>query len=78
MTGCRGRTPDRIRRLLSRAAWHMVAAMGEVPRFAVAGLQEAAWRAGCRASLVTGPLDETGQLKNDVGSWPSTSAQRFP
>jgi len=53
----------------------MFAAMGEVRRFAVAGLEEAArWagRPGDRAS------DETGQQNKGEGSWPSTSARRCP
>ena len=35
------KTPDRTQRLLSRASWDTLAAMGEVRRFAVAGLEEA-------------------------------------
>jgi hypothetical protein len=35
--------------------------MGEVRRFAVAGLEEAARRSGWRRGLVAGALDETGQ-----------------
>ena len=38
------RTPDRTQRLLNRAAWDTFAAMGQVRRFAVAGLEEAARR----------------------------------
>jgi SRSO17 transposase len=57
------RSPDRTQRLLSRAAWDTFAAMGEVRRFAVAGLEEAARRSGRRRGLVVGALDETGQLK---------------
>ena len=51
--------------LLNHAAWGMFAAMGEVRRFAVAGLEEAAWwagRPGDRAS------DETGQQNKGEGS----------
>jgi hypothetical protein len=47
------RTPDRMQRLLSRAAWDAVAVMRVVRRFAVAGLDQAAataaavaWRSG--------------------------------
>ena len=40
------RTPDKTQRLLNRACWDTFAAMGEVRRFAVAGLDEAARRAG--------------------------------
>ena len=44
------RTPDRTQRLLSRASWDTLPAMGEVRRFAVAGLEEAARRSGCAAA----------------------------
>ncbi len=47
------RSPDRTQRLLNRAVWDTVAAMGVVRRFAVAGLDEAARRSGRRA----GPAD---------------------
>jgi len=57
------RAPDRTQRLLSRAVWDTFAAMGEVRRFAVAGLEEAARRSGRRRGLVVGALDETGQVK---------------
>ena len=57
------RTPDRTRRLLSRAVWDTFAAMGVVRRFAVAGLDEAAAKAGRRRGLAVGALDETGQVK---------------
>jgi hypothetical protein len=40
------RTPQRTQRLLSRAVWDTFAAMGVVRAFAVAGLDEAAGRAG--------------------------------
>ena len=56
------RTPDKTQRLLSRAVWDTFAAMGVVRRFAVAGLDEAARRAG-RRGLAVGALDETGQVK---------------
>jgi len=56
------RTPDRTQRLLNRAVWDTFAAMGEVRRFAVAGLEEAARRSG-RRGLVIGAIDETGQVK---------------
>ena len=36
------RSPDRTQRLLNRAAWDALAAMGAVRQFAVAGLDEAA------------------------------------
>src|SRR5512135_3876625 len=39
------------------------AAMSEIRRFAVAGLEEAARRGGRRGGLVIGAIDETGQEK---------------
>jgi SRSO17 transposase len=57
------RAPDKTQRLLSRAVWDTVAAMGAVRRFAVAGLDEAARKAGRRRGLAVGALDETGQVK---------------
>jgi SRSO17 transposase len=57
------RAPDRTQRLLNRTVWDTFAAMGVVRRFAVAGLEEAFCRSGCRRGLVIGALDETGQEK---------------
>jgi hypothetical protein len=57
------RTPDRTQRLLNRAVWDTVAAMGVVRRFAVAGLDQAAAAAGRRRGLAVGAIDETGQVK---------------
>jgi len=57
------RAPDKTQRLLNRAVWDAPAAMGEVRRFAVAGLEQAARRSGRRGGLVIGALDETGQEK---------------
>jgi SRSO17 transposase len=57
------RTPQRTQRLLGRAAWDTFAAMGVVRRFAVAGLDEAARRAGQRRGLAVGAIDETSQVK---------------
>jgi SRSO17 transposase len=57
------RTPDRTQRLLNRASWDTFAAMSEVRRFAVAGLEEASRRSGRRGGLVIGAIDETGQEK---------------
>jgi SRSO17 transposase len=57
------RAPDRTQRLLSRAAWDTMAAMGVVRRFAVAGLDEAARSTGRRRGLAVGAIDETGQVK---------------
>src|ERR1035438_7868689 len=57
------RTPDRTQRLLNRAAWDTFAAMSQVRRFAVAGLDEAARRPGRRGALRIGALDESGQEK---------------
>jgi SRSO17 transposase len=56
------RTPDRTQRLLNHASWDTSAAMAEVRRFAVAGL-EAAARRGRRGRMVIGAIDETGQEK---------------
>ena len=51
------RAPDKTQRLLSRAVWDTVAAMGVVRRFAVAGLDEAAGKAGRRRGLVAAIVD---------------------
>jgi SRSO17 transposase len=56
-------TPQRTQRLLNRAVWHTLAAMGVVRRFAVAGLDEAARRGGRRRGLRVGAIDETSQVK---------------
>jgi len=61
-------TPDRTQRLLNRAVWDGVAAMGVVRRFAVAGLDEAAIRLGRRRGLAVGALDETGQEKQGTAT----------
>ena len=53
------RAPDKTQRLLNRAVWDTVAAMGVVRKFAVAGLDQAARGRG----LVVGAVDETGQAK---------------
>ena len=59
---CGDRSPDRTQRLLNRASWDEVAAMSQVRRHAVAGLDDAARR--CRRRRMTvGALDETGQEK---------------
>jgi SRSO17 transposase len=58
------RTPNRTQRLLNRAVWDEGAAMAEIRRFVVSGLEEAARKAGRRrGKLVIGALDETGQQK---------------
>jgi SRSO17 transposase len=57
------RSPDRTQRLLNRACWDTFAAMAVVSRFVVAGLDEAARRAGRRRGLAVGAIDETGQQK---------------
>src|SRR5215472_10685654 len=62
------RTPQRTQRLLSRAVWDAFAAMGVVRRFAVAGLDEAARRAGRRRGLAVGALDETSQVKQGTAT----------
>jgi SRSO17 transposase len=62
------RAPDRTQRLLNRASWDTFAAMGVVRRLAVAGLDEAARRAGRRRGLAIGVLDETGQGKTGAAT----------
>jgi hypothetical protein len=62
------RSPDRTQRLLNRACWDAFAAMGQVRRFAVAGLEEAARRPGRRGGLVMGAIDETGQVKQGTAT----------
>ena len=57
------RDPDRTQRLLNRAAWDTFAAMSQVGRFAVSGLDKAARRNRRRGGLVIGAIDETGQEK---------------
>ncbi len=57
------RGPERTQRLLNRAVWDTFAAMGVVRRFAVAGLDDAARRAGRRRGLAVGAIDETSQVK---------------
>ena len=57
------RAPARTQRLLSRAVWDTVAAMGVVRRFAVAGLDEAACMTGRRRGVADGAVYETGQVK---------------
>ena len=57
------RGPERTQRLLNRAVWDTFAAMGVVRRFAVAGLDDAARRAGRRGGLAVGAIDETSQVK---------------
>jgi SRSO17 transposase len=57
------RAPQRMQRLLNRAAWDTFAAMGVVRAFAVAGLEEAARRSGRRRGLRVGAIDETSQVK---------------
>jgi SRSO17 transposase len=62
------RAPQRTQRLLNRAAWDTFAAMGAVRRFAVAGLDEAACRAGQRRGLRIGAIDETSQQKQGMAT----------
>src|SRR5258708_23131237 len=62
------RSPDKTQRLLNRAVWGTWGAMGEVRRFAVAGLCEAGARAGRRRALgIGGP---TGTAQRHAGSGP--------
>ncbi|GAA1015034.1 hypothetical protein Aple_052200 [Acrocarpospora pleiomorpha] len=56
------RSPDRTQRLLSRAVWDESAAMGEIRRFAVKGLDAAARRRR-RGGLMIAAIDESGQEK---------------
>jgi SRSO17 transposase len=62
------RSPDRTQRLLNRAAWNEMAAMSQVRRFAVAGLDEAARRSGRKGGIRVGALDETGQEKHGAAT----------
>jgi SRSO17 transposase len=62
------RTPQRTQRLLNRARWDAFAVMGVVRRFAVAGLDEAAWRRGQRRGLAVGAIDETSQVKQGTAT----------
>ena len=62
------RTPQRTQRLLNRAVWDTVAAMGVVRDFAVAGLDEAARRSGRRRGLRIGAVDETSQVKQGTAT----------
>jgi SRSO17 transposase len=57
------RGPERTQRLLNRAVWDTFAAMGVVRRFAVAGLDDAARRAGRRRGMRVGAIDESSQVK---------------
>jgi SRSO17 transposase len=57
-------SPGKSQRLLSHASWDAFAAMSQVRKFAVEGLEEAARRGGRRRGRMrTGALDETGQKK---------------
>jgi SRSO17 transposase len=62
------RTPQRTQRLLNRAVWDTVAAMGVVREFAVAGLDEAARQSGRRRGLRIGAIDETSQVKQGTAT----------
>jgi SRSO17 transposase len=58
------KSPEKTQRLLNRAVWQESAAMREVRKFAVAGLEEAARkRRRRRGRIRVGALDETGQEK---------------
>jgi hypothetical protein len=59
---CGDRSPDCTQRLLNRVSWDEAAAMSQVRRHAVAGLDQAAARCR-RARMTVGALDETGQEK---------------
>jgi SRSO17 transposase len=62
------RTPQRAQRLLNRARWDALAAMAVVRGFAVAGLDEAARRAGRRGGLAVAAVDETSQVKQGAAT----------
>lgn len=61
-------TPDRTQRLLNRASWDEMAAMSQVRRFVVAGLDGTARRKGRIGAMSVGALDETGQQKQGVAT----------
>jgi SRSO17 transposase len=61
------RSPDRMQRLLNRASWDEMAAMSQVRRHAVAGLDSAARRSR-RNRMTVGALDETGQEKHGLAT----------
>jgi SRSO17 transposase len=64
---CGDRSPDRVQRLLNRASWDETAAMSQVRRHAVAGL-DAAVRRCRRKRMAVGALDETGQQKQGAAT----------
>lgn len=61
------RTPDRTQRLLNRAVWDGQAAMSQVRRFVVTGLDTVAGRR-TRRGLRIAALDETGQAKQGTAT----------
>jgi SRSO17 transposase len=61
------RTPDRTQRLLNRAVWDGAAAMSQVRRFVVTGLDAVAGRRA-RRGLRIAALDETGQAKRGTAT----------
>ncbi len=61
------RSPDRSQRLLSRASWNERAAMSQVRKYAVTGLDQAARRSR-RKRMTVGALDETGQEKQGTAA----------
>jgi SRSO17 transposase len=61
------RSPDRAQRLLNRASWDEAAAMSQVRKYPVAGLDAAARRSR-RRRMTVGALDETGQEKQGGSS----------
>ncbi len=61
-------TPDKTQRLLNHACWDEMAAMSAVRRFAVAGLDQAAWQNRRAGGLTAGALDETGQEKQGTAT----------
>ena len=61
-------TPDKTQRLLNHACWDEMAAMSAVRRFAVAGLDQAAWQNRRPGGMRVGALDETGQEKQGTAT----------
>jgi hypothetical protein len=69
------RPPDAAQRLLNRASRDEGAAMSQVSRHAVAGLDQAARRSR-RAGMTAGALDETGQERQGSAMYLPGSVKR--
>ncbi len=61
------RTPDRTQRLLNRASWDTMAAMGAVRGFAVAGLDQAAARRRAGGRCWMRPVTRSRACNADIG-----------